>query len=230
MEPASDGVVADDEHRGRGLGIASICCGAVGLCVPGAALVGVVLGLVGSKKAKPGDQSLPRIGTGVSGGSLLLNTVFLVGMAAGIINSASMDQQMYGQQSQLREIGLAYTAYAVEDKQSRYPDHAVDIEPYLASGTDVFIAPPDRPGDIPLDKTEDRPTKPYVYGSFEFMPLGGVTLEMASHRLLIACSAKPCGPDEDLFICVFMDGHTERLDREALEKARAETLQAIHDF
>lgn len=216
---------------GRGLGIAAIICGGVGVCVPGPALIGLVLGIVGLVAARPGQKKLPGIGTGVSAGGLVLNAVLMVALLIPAIQRASDAAAMLKEQQQLAQIGVGYMAWSVDNK-AMFPDHAADIEPYLAGNTDLFIAPPAMPGDVPLVKNEDRPTEPYVYGSFEFMPLGGISMDQISDpaKMLIAHSAKPAGPDGRFYACLFMDGHTEQLEQPAFEQARKRTLDLINSM
>ena len=214
---------------GKGLGIAAIVCGAVGICVPLAALVGLILGVVGLIQARPGDKALPGIGIGVSAGSFILNILLMLAILLPALGAARSTAQMMQQATQLREISIANYDYS-SDNKGRFPYHVAEIEPYLFGGTDIFIAPPAKPGDVPLTKTEDRPTKPYVYGSYEFMPLGGLSVDSFPDPslTLIAWSAKPGGRDDLFFVCLFMDGHTEQLERAELERRRDESLRTIN--
>ena len=211
----------------KGLGIAAIICGGVGLCVPGLAMVGLVLGVVGLAMVKPGGKQLPGIGAGVSGGALVLNLLLMIALLLPALGAARSAARMIEQQQQLREIGTAYTAYAIDHKGD-YPDHAEDVLNYAGGTTDVFVAPGDDPATLPMTKPSAKPTKPYAYGSYEFMPLGGISFESPS-TLIIAYS-KPTGPDDRFIVAVFVDGSSDAFELAEFERMKQETLAWLEPY
>ena len=215
----------------KGLGIASIICGGVGLCVPGLAFVGVILGVIGLAIAKPGGKKLPGIGTGVSGGVLVLNILLMVALLLPALNAARSEARMVQSLSNLRQISVSYHAYAA-DHNGRYPDHPEDLLPYAYGSTDIFIAPGDDAATLTMTRPSTKPTRPFLYGSYEFMPLGGVSVDQipGPGMFIIAYSNEPVGPDDRYIIAVFADGHAEALELNEFEPLRQDTLRWLEPY
>lgn len=216
---------------GKGLGVASLICGGVGLCVPFLAVVGFVLGLIGLMKAKPGQKVLPGVGMGVSGGTFLVNLLLMIAILLPAFAAARSTAEMIQQQQQLSQIGLAYMTYPVDHK-GMFPDHAEDVLEYAVDGQAIFIAPGTDAATLPLTKLDPKPTEPYTYGSYEFMPLGGLFVELfvSPSKTVMAYSSSPAGPGGLFTLVLFANGHVEPLEQAEFERVLQDTLDEIESL
>ncbi|MFN3166479.1 MAG: hypothetical protein ACE37H_05385 [Phycisphaeraceae bacterium] len=209
------------------LGIAAIVCGGVGVLIPGLAIIGLILGVIGLIVAKPGLNKLPVIGTTVSGVAMFLNVVVLILIAFMLpqIAAAVAPASLVQEQQQLREIATGYYAWSVDNK-GLFPAHAEDALLYLNNDSQVFVAPVDRGNPPALVRRDDMPMLPYTYGSFEFMPLAGVTTDSIRDpsTFLIAYSASPRGRYR---VVVFLDGHTDAVAEDEFQRVKQDTLDAL---
>lgn len=198
---------------GKSLGVIAIVCGGVGICIPGMALVGLVLGVLGLMMSAAGQKKLPGIGTGVSGITMLVNLAMVVLILMPAMRAARQSAQMAQEMSHLSQIGVAYIAYATDNK-ARYPKHASDV---VSAGyvydTTIFTAPPADPAATVLPAMGGDPTKPYTYGSFTFTALAGFSVFdlREPSNTIIAYSDQPRGVDGEYRAVLFADSHTERV-------------------
>jgi len=196
---------------GQTLGVIAIVCGGVGICIPGMALVGLVLGVLGLMMSTAGHKKLPGIGTGVSGVTLLLNLALLVLILMPALRAARQAADMQRELSNLSQIGVAFTAYSIDNK-GRHPEHASDVvnAGYVQDLT-IFTAPPADPAATALPAMGGDPTKPYTYGSFTFTALAGFAVFdlREPSNTIIAYSDQPRGVDGGYRAVLFADGHTE---------------------
>jgi len=211
----------------KGLGVAAVVCGGIGVLVPGLAIIGLILGIIGLIVAKPGLNRLPVIGTTVSGVAVFLNVfvLILIAFMLPILASAVAPASHAQEQQQLREIATAYYAWSVDNK-GLFPAHAEDALLYLNNDPQVFTAPADRSSPPKLMRDRDMPMRPYVYGSFEFMPLAGVTTDSVRQpsTFVIAYSASL---RDRRRVVVFMDGHTDLVAEGDFQQLKKDTLDAL---
>lgn len=209
---------------GKTLGVIAIVCGGVGICIPGMALVGLVLGVLGLMMSAAGQKKLPGIGAGVSGVTLLLNLALMVLILMPALRAAREAAYMQQEMSNLSQIGVAFTAYSIDNK-GRHPEHASEVvNAGYVYDTTIFTAPPADPATTALPAMGGDPTKPYTYGGFTFTPLGGFqdTDFMKPSTTIIAYSDQPRGVDGGYRAVLFADGHTEMVPEAEFPQRLAE--------
>ena len=229
MSQAQHATPPNTGGAGKTLGIIAIVCGGVGICIPGMALVGLVLGVLGLAMSATGQKKLPGIGTGVSGLTLLLNLAMIVLILIPALRAARESAQMAQEMSQLREIGSAFYAYAADNKDL-CPPHASELLIYV-SDPGVFTAPPADPTNtvLPGVGPGDDFTQPYTYGSFTFTPLAGIRTSqiLEPSTTIIAYSDQPRGVSDEYRAVLFGDGHIERIDEADFPQLLAQANQHV---
>jgi len=211
MRPATANSASSD------LAIAAIVCGAIGLCIPGVAVIGLLLGIVAMIKASPDRKGLPKIGTIISACAMVLNIVMLVLILRSVFLVSQDRVSRVQELSNLRQIATANYAFAM-DNDNRSPNHAADLIEYLAGPNGDINSDPDLPvffvsGDDPtlnpLTIDNPTPTEPYQFGSFIFIPLGGIKIDTLpdTSEIIIAYSAQPREVGGRFRGIAFLDGH-----------------------
>jgi hypothetical protein len=134
MQPAS---------AGKGWAIGALVCGILGICVPGLAIVGVILGVVALTKMQ--SKGLAWAGLIVSIVAVVLNIfVVLIGILLPALGKARQSAQQIKSSTQVRGIVQACTIYAQNDPNGEMPPAAGWEDALIGQGLfsrELLIAP-----------------------------------------------------------------------------------------